>query len=77
MFKDLLKKRRPLHIPGDAELRNLSSSNPALAALYLEEAMSEKHPLWPLHISHWLALGAFFLCAWGVSYVSAFPYEYF
>lgn len=77
MFKDLLKKRRPLHIPGDAELRNLSSSDPALAALYLEEAMSDKRPVWPLHLAHWLALGAFFLCAWGTSYVSAFPYLYF
>lgn len=77
MFKELFKKRRPLHIPGDAELRNLTSVNPALAALYLEEAMGMKHPTWPLHVAHWVALAAFFVCAWGVSYVSAFPYLYF
>lgn len=77
MFKDLLKKRRPLHIPGDAELRNLTSVNPGLAALYLEEAMGMKHPTWPLHVAHWTALAAFFACAWGISYVSSFPYAYF
>lgn len=77
MFKDLFKKRRPLHIPSDYDLRYLSSTDPALAALYLEEAMGNKHPTWPLHVAHWGALAAFFVCAWGVSYVSAFPYLYF
>lgn len=77
MFKDLLKKRRPLHIPGDAELRNLAGRDAGLAALYLEEAMGCRHPTWPLHVAHWAALAAFFVCAWGVSYASAFPYVYF
>lgn len=77
MFENLFKKRRPLHIPEDAELRNLTSVNPGLAALYLEEAMGIKHPTWPLHVAHWTALAAFFICAWSISYVSSFPYAYF